>query len=209
LAYFTFADGAALPAADLNTYLMKQAVIVCTAGTRPASPIEGMTIYETDTDKLLIYTTATTLWQQPWNMPWGLVLTNSSQPGLKSTVNSASFTVLSDILGPDNWTLVKNRRYKLSASLSLGQTGSGTSDHFVTICKGDNTILASTAQSSAGSGITVQHTLFTYFDCTVTGTQALKIRASNDGNFAMYMNGVSPYNAYLIVEDIGPSAAPA
>jgi hypothetical protein len=55
VAYFTFADGAALPAASLNTYLMKQAVIVCTAGTRPASPIEGMTIYETDTDGYLLY----------------------------------------------------------------------------------------------------------------------------------------------------------
>ena len=55
MAFKTFADGVALPAADLNTYLAKQAVIVCTAGTRPASPIEGMTIYETDTDGYLLY----------------------------------------------------------------------------------------------------------------------------------------------------------
>jgi len=39
VAFKTFADGVALPAADINTYLAKQAVIVCTAGTRPASPI--------------------------------------------------------------------------------------------------------------------------------------------------------------------------
>lgn len=39
-----------LTAADMNTYLMQQAVITCTSGTRPASPVNGMTIYETDTE---------------------------------------------------------------------------------------------------------------------------------------------------------------
>ena len=34
---------------------MKQSVIVCTSGTRPAGPNEGMTIYETDTDRVQIY----------------------------------------------------------------------------------------------------------------------------------------------------------
>lgn len=41
---------ATLTSADVNDYLMEQAVIVCTSGTRPGSPHEGMTIYETDTD---------------------------------------------------------------------------------------------------------------------------------------------------------------
>jgi len=55
VAFKTFVDAVALPASDLNTYLMKQAVIVCTSGTRPASPPEGMTIFETDTDLVRIY----------------------------------------------------------------------------------------------------------------------------------------------------------
>ena len=37
---------------DLNTYLAKQVVIVCTSGTRPSSPVTGMHIYETDTHKM-------------------------------------------------------------------------------------------------------------------------------------------------------------
>lgn len=41
---------ATLSSADVNDYLMEQAVIQCTSGTRPSSPHEGMTIYETDTD---------------------------------------------------------------------------------------------------------------------------------------------------------------
>jgi hypothetical protein len=44
-----------LSSADMNTYLMKQAVITCTSGTRPASPVQGMTVYETDTNKYATY----------------------------------------------------------------------------------------------------------------------------------------------------------
>lgn len=46
---------AVLTSADVNDYLMKQAVITCTSGTRPASPINGMTIYETDTECYATY----------------------------------------------------------------------------------------------------------------------------------------------------------
>lgn len=46
----TFNPGDVLTSSDVNTYLMKQAVIKCTSGTRPSSPADGDTIYETDTD---------------------------------------------------------------------------------------------------------------------------------------------------------------
>ena len=49
MAFKTFAPGV-LTSSDVNTFLMRQAVITCTSSTRPASPNEGMTIYETDTD---------------------------------------------------------------------------------------------------------------------------------------------------------------
>ncbi len=76
MAYKTFTDGVALPASDLNTYLMRQAVIVTTAAhSGLPTPAEGNTIYETDTDRLLVYTTATTGWQPPWNLPFGDVAT--------------------------------------------------------------------------------------------------------------------------------------
>ena len=55
MAFKIFAGGATLPAADLNDYLMEQSIIVCTSGTRPSSPAEGWTIYETDTDLYLMY----------------------------------------------------------------------------------------------------------------------------------------------------------
>lgn len=49
MAFKTFAPGV-LTSSDMNTFLMRQAVITCTSSTRPSSPSEGMTIYETDTD---------------------------------------------------------------------------------------------------------------------------------------------------------------
>jgi hypothetical protein len=51
--YKVFATEEVLASADVMTYLMKQSVITCTSGTRPGSPNEGMTIYETDTDKYM------------------------------------------------------------------------------------------------------------------------------------------------------------
>jgi uncharacterized membrane protein len=54
MAFKAFAPGV-LTSSDVNTFLMRQSVITCTSSTRPASPNEGMTIYETDTDKTLQY----------------------------------------------------------------------------------------------------------------------------------------------------------
>lgn len=58
MAYKTWAAGDVLTAADVNAYLMKQTVVVCTSATQPASPPTGMVIFETDTNKLRVYTGA-------------------------------------------------------------------------------------------------------------------------------------------------------
>ena len=43
---------------------------VCTSTTRPASPYEGQVVYETDTDKVLVWNGAA--WYPNWNLPWGM-----------------------------------------------------------------------------------------------------------------------------------------
>lgn len=53
MAFKTFTS-AVLTASEVNDYLMKQANIVCTSATRPTA-VEGMRIYETDTDRELVY----------------------------------------------------------------------------------------------------------------------------------------------------------
>jgi hypothetical protein len=63
-----------LTAADVNDYLMEQAVISCTAATRP-TPAEGMTIWETDTDRIMYYNgTGWVILDEPrvtWTPTWG------------------------------------------------------------------------------------------------------------------------------------------
>lgn len=55
MTFKTFTVGEVLTAGDVNNYLMKQAVIGCTSGTRPSGPGAGMTIYETDTKRIKAY----------------------------------------------------------------------------------------------------------------------------------------------------------
>jgi hypothetical protein len=55
MSFKTFAAGDVLTSSDVNTYLMRQSLIVCTSATRPGTPSEGMAIYETDTDLVRVY----------------------------------------------------------------------------------------------------------------------------------------------------------
>jgi hypothetical protein len=95
MAFKVFTPGV-LTSSDVNTFLMRQAVITCTASTRPASPNEGMTIYETDTDLYRTYTGTDWLPTAQFIAPdyatytptWtGLTVGNA-------TVNTARFTVI-------------------------------------------------------------------------------------------------------------------
>lgn len=52
MAFKTFVNGNVLTDVDLNDYLMAQSVIICTSGSRPVPPIEGMVVSESDTDVL-------------------------------------------------------------------------------------------------------------------------------------------------------------
>lgn len=49
MGYKLWTSNELLTSSDVNSYLMKQTIVVCTSGTRPASPPTGMFITETDT----------------------------------------------------------------------------------------------------------------------------------------------------------------
>ena len=202
MAFKTFADAQTLPAADLNTYLMKQAVIVCTASTRPSSPVEGMAVYETDTDKLLIYTTATTTWQPPWNLPWGYITSNSS-----GTVQSG-ITAVTDLNGSSvTWTPVAGRRYRITMSGGISAT---VADDVANVQMIDQ---AATLQRVWSAPLTVANAVVNWqLELAVsglTGEQTWKTRllqASGSGTLATYTTNLTNQT---VVEDIGPSGAPS
>jgi hypothetical protein len=60
-------DDIATTLTDIGTSfdtLDNQGIIVCTSSTRPGDPYEGLVIYETDTDRLMIYQTT---WKFLWH----------------------------------------------------------------------------------------------------------------------------------------------
>ena len=205
MAFKTFVAATSLPAADLNTYLMKQSVIVCTSGTRPSSPTEGMTIYETDTDKLLIYTTATTLWQPPWNMAWGAVATVES-----SAVEQGSITSVADVTGVTvTFTAVANRRYRIMADGIWFQTTTPGVGSF-TITNGAGTLLTLGGRSDEFIGAAATQSSFHVkaYTTLTSGSQTVKLRAAALSGTAMTIFN-STAKSTLVVEDAGPTAAPA
>lgn len=82
MAFKTFAPGV-LTSSDVNTFLMRQSVITCTAATRPASPNEGMTIFETDTDATLQFDGTN------WIRVFGLGAYETFTPTMQSKVGTA------------------------------------------------------------------------------------------------------------------------
>jgi hypothetical protein len=201
---------------DSQNYLMNQSVIVCTSSTRPSTggaPLEGMVIYETDTDKLLIYTTATTLWQPPWNMPWGSVARVTS-----STLSQTGITTETDVTGMTvTWTAVANRIYKTTFQVEVGANSVATNDvGSLILTDGSNnhkqrvlsTGTGQTTYSSVGGWCT--GTLYETGLSSGSTTRKLRLarNAGTTATFSTFSNGTDAM-AILLVEDVGPSAAPA
>ncbi len=85
-------------------------VMVCTSGSRPATPTPGQAIFETDTGAVSVWYGATVGWAPPWNTGWGVVAVaaggSQTGPGIgASTVDINGTTVTFDT--------VANRRYRV------------------------------------------------------------------------------------------------
>ena len=214
MAFKTFTAGAVLTASDVNTYLAKQAVIVCTSSTRPASPPEGMTIYETDTDKMLTYVSSGTGWVPPWNKPWGVVtatsggtsgygyvkLTSSAQSGIGSTATDITNATVT-------FTAVANRLYRITAQADLIGTALSVGQLQVLV---DGTATASALQPVTGSSGAWQDRSpsIVYATTLTAGARTVKLAASVQTG-SLTVNHATATPTTLIVEDAGPVGAPA
>ena len=122
MAFKTFSPGV-LTSSDVNTFLMRQSVITCTAATRPASPNEGMLIYETDTDAFAWYNG--TSWfdlsalPTPINAQTGTTYTFvlADRGKLVTAANASAIT----ITVPANATVA----YPIGSQIAVMQTGAG------------------------------------------------------------------------------------
>jgi hypothetical protein len=87
-----FVNNTTLPDTDLNDYLMEQAVIRCTSGTRPSSPNDGMTIYETDTGMHRYYRAASTDWRHVISNAPHVLLTKTATAITNNSITTVSWT---------------------------------------------------------------------------------------------------------------------
>lgn len=174
MAYKVFTAGEIFTAADLMTYLMNQVVIVCTSGTRPSSPAEGRTIFETDTDRLMIYD----------GSGWAEALINSTSRPCCSATRSTAQSLSSGTTGVllswsvENYdvggmhpggsttlaTIPANRagKYLISASVAFQANGTGARTVLVNVA-GSTRIRQSNA--AAGSGNATRVSVATVQQC--------------------------------------------
>lgn len=131
MAFKTFTAGSVLTAADVNDYLMEQVVITCTSGTRPGSPNEGMTIYETDTDYIQVYSGSA------WRVVAGEVPAASVERTTTQSIGTGSATAVSfgaEIFDHGNcWVIGSPTRltapiagvYTVTAAVEFAQNATG------------------------------------------------------------------------------------
>jgi hypothetical protein len=173
-------------------------LIVCTSSTRPASPSVGQNIYETDTGRHLVYYGATTLWRQPWNMPWGFVYFNQQ--------NSPSGSYATGWITVNTWTgtPIANRRYLVKADgYFVGATTGNYALAVGTNPAGSNADYISQQYQHAA---TAQHQNSGQFTFTTTGSAMTKIMAcaQYSGTGGMIVGTGSS----MSIEDIGPVGNP-
>jgi len=214
-----------LTSSDVNTYLGKQSVITCTAATRPTTGlIEGMTIYQTDTDNLWFYDGAT------WMPATGLQpikptsVTNGSISGNVVTVGTSvsSVTVNGVFTGNYSNYLVQMTGGTVSAStdiwmrLATGGTASTTGYYGFLVYGnvGSSTVLGSPRNNETrwswmggalGGQLThAQATLYNPFGATYTKITNGAYQSSNEyGNFNGEHRVAVSYNGFVLGVDTG------
>lgn len=204
--YTTISSGDYITAAWANANVRDQVVTPFSSVTDrndngPSTLLPGMVstlTTNTLTEGLYQYTSAGT-WRLPWNMPWGNVSISATPAAFTFTTtqaNSSTFT----------WTAITRRNYLISvtAELSNGTAINAVSSLWVENSAGTdlkNPLIrwtprnASDQISSTGSFI---------FTSSTTGTQTWQLSAVG---LAAGSQTLTPYS--IIIQDIGPSGAPA
>lgn len=136
MGFKTFVAGDVLTAAQVNDYLMEQAVIACTSGTRPSSPNEGMTIYQTDTDTYAVYGTA-----------WCEITPKTAKVATLETTTSTSFTDLATAGPAVTVQTSTNALVSFTCDARNTTAGQGVSGSFAV--SGATTVAASDANGRA------------------------------------------------------------
>lgn len=169
---------------------------VCTSTTRPSSPYEGQTIYETDTDNVLVWNGST--WYAPWNTAWGIVAQVVNSSSTSVSITSSSTTMLT----APSFTAVANRRYLITASWTF-YAGSAAQVVDFDIANGA-TVLNRSYWYAHISGTQMSGSMQAYTTLSA-GSTTITLKAFHEGgtNATFWNNGTTRNN--LVVTDMGPA----
>ena len=161
--------------------------IICTSGTRPASPFAGQQIYETDTKKELTYDG--TSWTQPWNQPWGIVGVGEHNNGVGLAANTSFCSV--------TFTPVLNRYYQAfyTSRTIWSPVGSFTIGIFDSVANG-----RIAEQYGMPDPVILQRTKT--FGSTASRTLSIRTDGAQTPISGSYSGQERP--AQLVVTDVGP-----
>jgi hypothetical protein len=206
----TFTAASVLTAADLNDFCQSQSVMyfatTAARDTAITSPVDGMVAYIGSNDSSEgLYTYNGTAWRKGpgWNAPWGQVArAQGFGPGTSTsgTTETAVFTSAS-------WTALANRFYRVSISTTITATA------------GDTYTMRIRENSTSGTVWWVGNIVFatgqTKLQVHPMGSRAvaagaydIRLTLQRSGAGATAQIGTLE-SANMVVEDIGPSGAPA
>lgn len=182
----------------LSSVLGAQSLVrpgVCTSSTRPASPFEGQVIYETDTDKVLVYDG--TSWLPPENTAWGAV------GRAQKTTDTSVTTTIADITGLSiTWTAQSDRLYKISFHcIALV----GTADAYISVTVADSSNNRLTLFRGGNSPTTGRFSVTGFlYETGLSGSVTRKARVECNTGTAT-LEGAAGYPTQFVIEDIGPA----
>lgn len=206
----TFASAEVLTAANVNDYLMEQAVMTfATATARDGALVvfkaEGMVAYLEDTDRFTVYDGAE--WTPPKNTAWGVDDTVTHDVGFQSLTNTSTVAVFPV-------TLRNDRQYQVAASMSTladDTTGSFGATRFLMTANYDNVEVSRMSfwqpnadDDNSGSNVCVT------FIVTGTGSSAdlsFTIGDQLNRSYDQKFRGIAAGENYctLAITDIGPA----
>ena len=209
MAYTTIVSGTNITSSWANASVRDQVVspFASTAARTAAItvPVVGMVstlTTNTSAEGVEVYNSASQ-WRLPWNMPWGRVgsavaTTNQTSIGSSATdVTSLSVT----------WTAVANRYYRTTVIIPVfSQLGSNGIVNLLITDSTPTTKQSVNLQATAGTDVNIQ--AFVLESTITAGSTTRKARILTTGGSGTVTANTANVPT-IIVEDLGPSGAPA
>ena len=207
----TFTAASVLTAADVNDFLMEQSVMsFASTGARDVAitaPEAGMVAFirSNDSSEGLYHYTSGSAWRKGpgWNAPWGVVARNNGFGPATSTSGATETAVFTSA----SFTAVANRFYRVSISALITST---TIDPYGLRIRQDSTTGTAwfVGNINFGTG-QLKLNVHPMGSSTLTaGSHTFLLTLTrNSGTGTAQITGLESVN--MVVEDIGPSGAPA